>query len=503
MAELRKKYTVGADQVVIKSAPKLDIIVHVVLPAPMRGFKDLDPSDVDVKALLSRIAGEHDAVAEVETSGPAVTVTVRAANRAKAQDVVTSIRSKLRYQPGEDGVWRARLLVHPPTGGKNCFTAVIQPQKGTVGRRIVAMSEEPKPSDSNEKVALQLEYAKQLTQAINRAGSILLSNPNAMHMRVRFGTLVLDEWKKDQADYSFVDLCNLVHRVGTRGTARMVDRVGKKAIKALRDNLSQSNRDLPASVRSYLEIEPVQTDSLIFKTKNLRVESTFEKVRGQGKYEEKIGQIVQYTLGPLTPNQQEKQQRALEITTACPEGAHDWVLEVRKENSEQDTEAAPPFTVDELHKVLKFQRAALGEDFPVITIPKYFLRTHEIEDIYGKRTWLYTLSTKYLLEISLIHEFGQKAPNQADTISTTATTGSVTLYSEDWDDDMRAGAGVPRQWDASFAEQFFMPYDGDIAPGEDHNQTTQPLDHFLLWVKWIRTVLDDASDQHAEASSAM
>jgi hypothetical protein len=73
-------------------------------------------------------------------------------------------------------------------------------------------------------------------------------------------------------------------------------------------------------VRSYLEVEPVQTDSLILKTKNLCVESIFEKVQGQGKYETKIGQILQYELGPLTPNQKEKQQRALEIATACPEG---------------------------------------------------------------------------------------------------------------------------------------------------------------------------------------
>jgi hypothetical protein len=147
-----------------------------------------------------------------------------------------------------------------------------------------------------------------------------------------------------------------------------------------------------------------------------------------------------------------------------------------------------------LHKVLKFQRAALGEDFPVITIPKYFLSAHEIKEIYGKRTWLYTLSGKYLLEINLFHEFGQKTPNQGDTVSTTATNGSVTLYSEDWDDDMRAGAAVPRQWDRCFAKQFFKPYEGDKAPGEDQNQTTQPLNHFLLWINWIRTVLNNASD---------
>jgi hypothetical protein len=195
------------------------------LPAPKRGFKDIDPSDVDVKALLSRIAGEHGAVAEANNNGPVVTITVRAANRANAQAAITSIRDKLRLLPGDQGLWRIRLLVHPPRDGKDCFTAILQPQEGTIGRRVIATkTEKPKPSDSNEKVALELEYAKQLTQATNRAGSVLLSNPNAMHMKVRFGTLILDEWKKDQSEYNFVDLCNLVNRVGTRGTAHMVNR---------------------------------------------------------------------------------------------------------------------------------------------------------------------------------------------------------------------------------------------------------------------------------------
>ncbi|KAK4240719.1 hypothetical protein C8A03DRAFT_13020 [Achaetomium macrosporum] len=504
MAERRKIYTAGADQVVVKSSPKLDVTVHVVLPAPMRGFKDVDPSDVDVKALLSRIAREHDSMVEAEANDSGVTVTVSACNRTKAQDVITVIRGHLKYQPGEEGVWRTRLLVHPPSDGKSCFTAVLQPKEGTTGRRVIAAEPEGlKPNDPDDIVSLELEYRSQFAQAINRTGRILLSNPNGMRMRVQFGTLVLDEWKKDKTEYSFAELCGLVHRVGTRGTAHMVNRVSKKAIQALRDSLSPSNGDLPESVRSYLGLEPMQTDSLILKTKNLSVESTFEKMQGQGKYEGKTGDVLQYTLGPLTTQQQEKQQRALEIATACPEGAHDWVLEIRKGLFDQDTEAVPPFTVQQLEKSLKFRRGALAEDFPEIAVTKHFLSNHDIENIYAKTTWSYTLSAKYLLEINLFHEFRQKTPNQNVTVSTAATTGSVALYSQEWDNDMRAGAAVPRQWEPCFAKQFLMPYDGDKAPGENHDQTSEPLDHFLLWVKWIRTVLDDASAQDAEPSGGM
>src|SRR5690349_14422724 len=100
----------------------------------MHGYKDLDPSDVDVSALLSRIAREHEAEIEAEEVDSAVTVTVKATNRAKAQEIIGILRGQLLYRPGEENVWRARVLVHPPSDGRDSLTAVLQSKEGTAGR---------------------------------------------------------------------------------------------------------------------------------------------------------------------------------------------------------------------------------------------------------------------------------------------------------------------------------------------------------------------------------
>ena len=70
-------------------------------------------------------------------------------------------------------------------------------------------------------------------------------------------------------------------------------------------------------VREYLEEgEPTRSYSLILETKNLHVESSFEPVQGQ---EKRGQQVKQYTLGPFTVYQLEKQHRSAEVVTVCPE----------------------------------------------------------------------------------------------------------------------------------------------------------------------------------------
>jgi hypothetical protein len=193
--------------------------VHVTLPAPTRGFKDVDPSDADVKALLSRIAQEHQAMIEAEEVGQAVAITVKAENRPVAHKVMAVLRDQLLYQPGEESVWRARLLVHPPKGGKGGFTAVLHPKEGTTGRRATAASTNALASvDSVEYNG----YKTELVATLNHTAEVLRKTPTGMRMAVQFGTVILDEWKKDKAEYTFAELENLVRRTGQRGTAHIL-----------------------------------------------------------------------------------------------------------------------------------------------------------------------------------------------------------------------------------------------------------------------------------------
>ncbi len=77
-------------------------------------------------------------------------------------------------------------------------------------------------------------------------------------------------------------------------------------------------------VRGFLEGddgEPTRVYSLIMETKNLHVESTLERVRGQERRDKTQGSRKgpYYTIGPLTTRQLEKQHRGVEVVTVCPE----------------------------------------------------------------------------------------------------------------------------------------------------------------------------------------
>lgn len=197
--------------------------VHIAWPLPKHGYKDVDPSDVDVKAVFSRIAREHEAEIEAEEVDSAVTVTVKAKNRPRAQKVINALRDQLLYRPGEESAWRTNPLVLPPKAAEGCFTAVLQPKEGTTGRRVTALPvEASEPVDPAGVVAKMSDFKTELTKAFDHMAGILRWTPSGMRMRVQFGTLVLDEWRKDKTGYNFADIKNLVGRAGTRGTAHML-----------------------------------------------------------------------------------------------------------------------------------------------------------------------------------------------------------------------------------------------------------------------------------------
>lgn len=149
--------------------------------------------------------------------------------------------------------------------------------------------------------------------------------------------------------------------------------------------------------------------------------------------------------------------------------------------------ASAPFSVKDLERNLSFLGDTLGGNFPNISIAPAFIRAHGIKNYHGKATWTYTLSLRYSLEISLFHKWSD------NTAGPPVTVAGLTLYSNDWDDDMAPRSSQPREWDESFATQFLKPYEGDEAGPEELGQTNDPLDHFLSWIHWIQEILDDGS----------
>ncbi|KAK4103134.1 hypothetical protein N658DRAFT_422271 [Parathielavia hyrcaniae] len=495
---MRRIYNSGADQVLAKPPPKLNVTLHLSWPAPMRGFKDIDPADDDVETLLARIASEHDAKVEAEEQDAAVSVTIMAMNRAKAQEVIAAVRKQFLYRPGEESVWRVQLVVNPPKDGSNCLTAVLKSRKDATGRRITAVTNKNRmPADGVSLTETKTGYKKALIKMLDEVASHLRHNPNGMQMRVHFGMLVLNEWKKDKNEYSLPELDSMVSRAGTRGTTYFSNKLSEVAAKALAARLTRSNTELPEKLRSFLKRDDTDEDgdpkviySMALTTKNLIVESKFEKVDTQRL---RNGQGVQYSLGPLEVELGEKQDPAAEFITVCPESDYDWALMIRKIAGNKATKASPPFDVPMLQKNFSFTGQRIGEEgFPYFKIPDSFLRLYDIGNVHGKVMLQYSLGLKYTLEIALVYDLGnqKKVPEHA-------TTATVVLHSPDWDYEMFSDASVPRPWNDSFDEHFFKPFDHDRGPG---GQAADPLDHFLLWIDWIQKGLDSASQESDETA---
>ena len=193
-------------------------------PSARHGYKDIAPADVDIKALLSRIASEYDAKIEASEVGSGVIVTVKTTTRPKAKEVIAVLRDQLRYRPGEETVWQANLLVNPPKVVESHVAVILQPKEGSTGRRatVTATAKDIAPIDSAGLVEAKIKYKKEFTDALDHMTDILRYVPSGMRMRVHFGTLVLNEWKKDKSEYTLAELGGLVHRAGKRGTSQML-----------------------------------------------------------------------------------------------------------------------------------------------------------------------------------------------------------------------------------------------------------------------------------------
>jgi hypothetical protein len=192
------------------------------MPASILGYKDVDPADVDIRTLFSQIAIRHEAKIQTDEAGSVITV--KATNRAKAKDVIADLQKQLLYRPGEESVWSTQLLVLPPKNGKDHFSVVLRSKEGDPGVRAIAReADHLEPVNADDVTADTTEYKIALRNVLDRTAGILRHSPNGMRMRVQFGSLLLDEWKKDKPDYNFFEFGKLARRVGARGTTRMIN----------------------------------------------------------------------------------------------------------------------------------------------------------------------------------------------------------------------------------------------------------------------------------------
>ena len=183
------------------------------------GYKVPDPADLDLLKLLRQTGELH----HVKISMPAGAgiISFNARSQLQADQAIQTVLSSLQSQAYDSEAWHPQILVAPVLRPRDVFK--VQLERAPTGARPVCPPDtgsKGKP-DGNRLRLLGKEYQDTFQHKMFQVVESLRSNPNEMQMRVRFGTLRLQEWKKDKDTYSYAGLETLARRVGLRGTFKL------------------------------------------------------------------------------------------------------------------------------------------------------------------------------------------------------------------------------------------------------------------------------------------
>ncbi|KAK0733599.1 hypothetical protein B0T26DRAFT_745632 [Lasiosphaeria miniovina] len=446
------------------------IKLEITLTLPAHGYKDVDPSELDLQTIINQIAQKFKVHIEMDFDESDAIMTVFAPNKTGAHGALNALRNMLVCKSGEKSVWHPFALVRPPRSCKENMKIVLSIVEGKKGSRPTAKNAGgPKSSDADPVDKTQEEeYKEELKKALAFTVQNLKHVPNKMRMRVHFGTFRLKEWKKGQTEYTFSELESIA-----------------EIAEALRSRVASICGSVPRTVRSDSvdDIKPVH--SLVIITKNLHVELGIDTIQTKGW----AGQVT-YAFGPPAAFRREKRARAIEILNSCPEGHYDWILEIHNQIDRQDFKAAIPFRSTDVRNNFEFTNNVLPGGFPAIIVLAHFMNAFGVEGVLGRTTWSYMLNSEYCIEISIYHKWG------SDTKLPPTTSTGVTLYGSDWDDDMDLEdlSTAPRKWN-DFGKQF-LHVDG---PTRHRNPDTDPYDDFLNRVRFVGNMLDEAADEVASS----
>lgn len=175
----------------------------------------------DMVTTRKQIEARFQVLIEPDTEGEMITV--KAVTKDGARNAIKALQETLKCKPGDrNTIWQQRVLVTPPSSGKE--SVKIQPHKrnDTKESRPVAIPVELLvPVDPEIISRQQLKYVDGLQQDLEHIAARLRAVPNAMRMRVVFGRFLMKEWRKDIALYDFSDFERLATRAGPRGTTRL------------------------------------------------------------------------------------------------------------------------------------------------------------------------------------------------------------------------------------------------------------------------------------------
>lgn len=178
------------------------------------GYKEADPDDIELMTIIRQIENQHSVVIEVD--GDNNWLDIFAFTKDAATKTVERVRSALKLEVGGTKVWHPTVLMGPVKVGKTRFTALLA-QTPDGARPYIS----PKAGPATGNIEINQLYAKwqnDFREKVYQAARQIRSTPSEMRMRVQFGTLLLQEWKKNVTEYTYGELENVIKRLGVRGT---------------------------------------------------------------------------------------------------------------------------------------------------------------------------------------------------------------------------------------------------------------------------------------------
>lgn len=190
------------------------------------GHKIPDPADLDVLRVLKQIEELHEVtITSITDDG---IISVNADSLLQADKAVQAILAALKSQAKDEEAWHPEILIGPLIEARDTFNARLK--KNPDGARFVvssSTSEAAQPTDvpvGNKLHLVGTEYRDRFQRKVHQIADSLRSNPNHMTMRVNFGAMKIQEWKKNKPTYTYADLETVARRVGRRGTFKLAYR---------------------------------------------------------------------------------------------------------------------------------------------------------------------------------------------------------------------------------------------------------------------------------------
>ncbi|KAK4197830.1 hypothetical protein QBC40DRAFT_100368 [Triangularia verruculosa] len=471
----RKRLQLGVDDLAKMLRPKLTKQLFLTPPATI----DVDPADFALRTKLELIGKATWCDIEAVDVGDDVTqISIFAPGSKAAQAAAKRVSRLLADEAGVKDMWRTNGLLCPPKSLISDYPSIL------LGRDRLAVARLPLASSTLEAhLQAEVNYKDGLSAILDRAVGALVRNPNKMKMRVKFGCLqrMSDHWKPELKPYTPAEFEQELKFATFRDLIQLTPHVPASVVEALRLALCNCDANLPKVVLNSIDSTNKPNISLHIVTPNLEVECMLEGFES--------GTGLKPRVMPVGAYQRDKTYNKFSVLNSCPDRGTDWELEITEEVSRKEARPRLPLTEKDMTKVTRFGQGAYPGGFPKIQVSPDFIKRNKVSNIVGKVTWIFELSIKYNLEITMYYSFG------TDTTKAPTTTAIVSLFSLDWDDELGLPMTLPREWNESFATQLLtsrrkteVPY-----PEKQDHTKEHPLDQFLSWVSWVQEMLETLS----------